>query len=571
MVHSLRPIGAVALGALAAVPLAAQRNAPATYAITHARLVPVSGPVIERGTIVVRNGLIVALGANQAVPADARVIDGTGLSVYPGFIDAHGTLGIPTPPAGGGAAAAARPSAPNSGYPVGLQPEMQVLDQLRADESGFASAHAAGITAALTAQGAGVFRGQSAVISLSGEEVSAMVVKAPIAQHVGFSIGGGGGGARGGYPGSLMGVFAALRQELLDAQSYGAEQSAYTSSNARGIRRPDRDPSLEALQPVLSRQMPVVFFANSQREIERALDLAQEFNLRAMIAGGSEAWRVADRLKRENVPVLLSVNFPRRTTAPAAEADPDPIRVLRERVEAPKGPGLLAQAGVRFAFQSGATSALVEFLPNVRRAVDNGLSPDVALRALTLGSAEILGVADRLGSLEAGKIANLTITRGDVFSRDARVTQVFVDGRAFTIPDPPAPAAAAGGARGGAAPAQSPRTATGTWTVNVEIDGTTHAVTLALRQDGDKLTGTMQGAMGSGEIQNGSIGTDGEFRFTATITIRDGTEEGVFVGLLDGNALRGGVSVVGHALGRFSGTRPDANAPTVTPLRPSTR
>lgn len=567
MVHSFRPIGAVVLGALAAAPLAAQRNAPATYAITNARLVPVSAPTIERGTIVVRNGLIVGLGAQLAVPADARIIDGAGLSVYPGFIDAYGTLGIPAPPTGGGGAAASRPAAPNSSYPIGLQPEMRVLDQLRADDGGFAAAHAAGITAALTAQGTGVFRGQSAVISLGGDEVAGMVVKAPIAQHVGFSIGGGGGGARGGYPGSLMGVFSALRQELLDAQSYRAEQAAYTSSNARGMRRPDRDPSLEALQPVLARQIPVVFFANTQREIERALDLAQEFNLRAMIAGGSEAWKVADRLKRENVPVLLSVNFPRRTTAPAAEADPDPIRVLRERVEAPKAPGLLAQVGVPFAFQSGATSALGEFLPNVRRAVDNGLSTDAALRALTLGSAEILGVADRLGSLEAGKIANLTITRGDVFDRDARVAHVFVDGRDFVIPEPAAPA---GGARG-AGPAAQVRTGTGTWTVNVEIDGATHAVTLALRQDGDKLTGTMQGAMGSGEIQSGSIGADGEFRFTATLTIRDGTEEGVFVGLLDGNSLRGGVSIVGHALGRFSGTRPDANAAAPTPRRPSTR
>ncbi len=567
MAHFLRPIGAVALGALVAGPLAAQRNAPTTYAITNARLVPVSAPVIERGTIVVRGGLIVGLGANQAVPADARVIDGAGLSVYPGFIDAHGTLGIPAPTPGGGGAAAARPSAPNSNYSIGLQPEMRVIDQLRADESAFTAAHAAGITAAHTAPGAGVFRGQSAVISLGGDEVNAMVVKAPIAQHIGFSIGGGGGGARGGYPGSLMGVFAALRQQLLDAQSYGTEQSAYASSNARGMRRPDQDPSLEALQPVLSRQMPVVFFANSQREIERALDLAREFNLRAMIAGGSEAWRVADRLKNANVPVLLSVNFPRRTAAPSPDADPDPIRLLRERVEAPKGPGLLAKAGVSFAFQAGAASALGEFLPNVRRAVDNGLAVDVALRALTLGSAEILGVADRLGSLEAGKIANLTITKGDVFSRESRVTQVFVDGRPFVMDEPPASAAATGGGR----TATQPRTATGTWTVNVELDATTHAVTLSLRQDGDKLTGTMQGAMGSGEIQNGSIGSDGEFRFTATITIRDGTEEGVFVGLLDGNALRGGVSVVGHALGRFSGTRPDATAPAPAARRPSTR
>jgi len=269
--------------------------------------------------------------------------------------------------------------------------------------------------------------------------------------------------------------------------------------------------------------------------------------------------------------VLLSVNFPRRTAAPSADADPDPVRVLRERADAPKTPSRLATAGVRFAFQSGAASALGEFLPNVRRSVDAGLSQDQALRALTLGPAELLGVSDRLGTIEAGKIANLTITRGDLFARDTRVTQVFIDGRPIVIP---APAATPGGGNaraGGGAAAAEPRSATGTWTVTVALDGTDRSVTLALRQEGDKLTGTLQGALGSAEIQSGSIGTEGEFRFTATVTVREGTEEAVFVGLLDGNSIRGGVSIVGHTLGRFSGTRPAPEGAAPAGRRPPTR
>ena len=289
-----------------------------------------------------------------------------------------------------------------------------------------------------------------------------------------------------------------------------------------------------------------------------------------MIAGGNEAWKVAPRLKADNVPVLLSVNFPRRTTAPAAEDDLNPVRVLRDRVEAPRAPARLAQAGVRFAFQSGAAAALPEFIPNVRRAVDNGLTQEQALRALTLGSAEILGVADRVGSIEPGKIANLTLTRGDLFARDARVTQVFVDGRSIMIPAPAAPGAGAASGGGRGATTAEPRSATGTWTVTASLDGADHTVTLALRQEGEKLTGTLQGARGSAEIQNGTIGTDGEFRFTAPVTIREGTEEAVFVGMLDGSSIRGGLSIVGHALGRFSGTRPTPGGTSPSGRRPST-
>ena len=577
MVASLRHATAVAAaGLLCAVPLAAQlaspRSVPATYAITNARLVPVSAPAIEKGTIVVRDGLIAAIGASVAVPGDARVIDGTGLTVYPGLIDAYGSLGVPNAPAqgvggggrgGGGGFAAGGPSAtpartaPNSNYPAGLQPELSVVELLKADDEAFSGPTSAGITTALTGSGSGIFQGQSAIINLAGGDVNAMLVKASVSQNIGFSP-----LRNGGYPNSLMGVFSALRQQLLDAQHYRDEKAAYDRS-PRGMKRPEFDPSLEALQPALARTQPVVLYASTQREIERALDLAKEFNLRPIIAGGAEAYMVAARLKAENVPVLLTLNFPRRTAAPSADADPDPIRVLKERAEAPKNAGRLAQAGVKFAFQSGGISTWTDFAGNVQRAVENGLPADAALKALTQQSADIIGVGDRLGSLEVGKIANLTITRGDLLDR-GRVTQLFIDGKPVAVRTP-------------AAPAFGAASATGTWTVTVSLDGADLPTTWSLRQEGTRLTGSLQGTLGSTEIQNGTF-TDGEIRFTASVTLKEGTEEATFIGTMDGNALRGRMAIVGHTPGTFSGTRPQraggppagapgaGNAPRTPPL-----
>jgi hypothetical protein len=233
--------------------------------------------------------------------------------------------------------------------------------------------------------------------------------------------------------------------------------------------------------------------------------------------------------------------------APSADADPEPMRVLKERVEAPRNAGRLAQAGVKFAFQSGGLSTWTDFTGNVQRAVENGLSSDAALKALTAQSAEILGVGDRLGSLETGKIANLAITRGDLLVH-GRVMQLFIDGKPIAVR---APTASTDGAA----------TATGMWTVTVTLDGNDLATTLSLRQEGTRVLGTLQGSLGSVEIQNGTIGTDGELRFSATVTLKQGTEEATFIGTLEGNAVRGRLAIVGHSPGTFSGTRPQRAGP----------
>jgi imidazolonepropionase-like amidohydrolase len=528
---------------------AQRNNAIDTYAITNARIVTVSGPTIERGTVVIRNGLIAAAGANASAPPDARVIDGTGLTVYPGLIDSYTNLALPEAapspsPAGGGGgggffAAQPRPSpgGPNSSQPPGLQPEVMVEDVIRPGGTEIESSRNIGITTALTLPRSGIWMGQSALINLAGDTPQEMIVRSPVAMHVGFTP------LRGSYPGSLMGVFATLRQMMLDAQRYRDLMRTYERS-PRGFRRPEIDRSLAALVPVVEGRMPVVMLANSEREISRALDLAAEFKLRLIVAGGRESDRVADRLAKQNVPVLLSLNLPRRTTAAIPESDPEPMRVLRERVEAQETAGKLAKAGVRFAFESGSLTNISDLMVNVGRVIEHGLSATDALRAFTIWPATIFGVESQLGSIETGKIANLTVTRGDLFDRNSRVVHVFIDGRPVDL----RPVAAGGGSG-------SRSSLSGTWNLTINLGQGDKTATLNLQQEGERISGSISGTLGAGEISNASTTAAGEVRFTVPLEIEGQTKEATFTGTISGDQIRGSVTVVGLAPGSFTATR----------------
>lgn len=533
---------------LGALPLAAQVSG--SFAITNARIVTVSGAAIERGTIVIRDGLIESVGENARVPADARVFDGAGLTVYPGFFDANTNLGLPQPPARTPGQTQAQqqaqtPQPSNSNYPNGLQPETSVLDALKAGDAQFETQRNNGITTVLTVSRDGIFNGQSAVINLAGEAVSTMVIKSPFAQHITFRT------LQGGtYPTALMGTFSAIRQMLLDAQRLQEWQKNY-ALNPRGMKRPDFDKSLEALLPVLNRQMPVVFNANTEREIIRALDLAKEFNLRAIISGGNEAWKVAGRLKEQNVPVLLSLNFPKRTTAASPDADPEDLDVLRLRAETPRGAARLAQAGVKFAFQSGGMQNITDFWTNAGKTIENGLNKDAAIRAMTLATAEIFGVENRLGSIEQGKIANLTISRGDIFAKDKAITHVFVDGKLFEQKVPERKPTATTGA---ITTTTAKIDVSGAWNMTVELPGQSVPVTLSLKQEGEKLSGNVQsGFFGTAQIRNGSV-TGDSFSFDVTVAVGGQNMDVAFTGKVSGNQISGTATSQQGAT-PFSGTK----------------
>jgi hypothetical protein len=294
--------------------------------------------------------------------------------------------------------------------------------------------------------------------------------------------------------------------------------------------------------------MPVVMLANSEREIARALDLATEFKLKLIIAGGREADRLAPQLAKQNVPVLLSLNLPRRTTAALPEADPEPMRVLRERVEAQQTAGRLAKAGVRFAFESGSLTNISDLMRNANITIENGLSATDALRAFTIWPATIFGVENQLGSIETGKIANLTITRGDLFDRNSRVAHVFIDGRPIDL----RPASGGPGGR---------NVLTGTWNLTLNLGQVEKRGAVNLEQQGDRLTGFITSLLGTRDISNASASAGGEVRFTMALEIEGQTKEATFTGTLSGDEIRGTVTVVGSSPGTFVATRARLGSP----------
>ena len=220
-------------------------------------------------------------------------------------------------------------------------------------------------------------------------------------------------------------------------------------------------------------------------------------------------------------------------------------------MQAPKTPGQLKTAGVRFVMQAGGNHA--DFVANLRRAVAGGLAADDALRATTLGTAELFGVADRLGSIEVGKIANLTVVKGtDLFAADARVSGVWVDGRPQAVA---APVVAAGRPGGPGGPGAQRPGLEGTWQMQVQLDGSERIVTLALRDRDGWFRGTIEGDLGASDVVNLVIDESGEIAFSTTVTTREGTEEAWFRGTLANGVFAGSISITGHASGRFAGLR----------------
>jgi len=267
---------------------------------------------------------------------------------------------------------------------------------------------------------------------------------------------------------------------------------------------------------------------------------------------------VADRLKAQNVPVLLSLNFPKRTAAASPEADPDTMETLRLRAETPKGPGKLAAAGVKFAFQSGGATAIADFFTNAGKAVEGGLSKDAAIRAMTLGSAELLGVDKTLGSIEAGKVANIVVVKGDIFGRDKFVPTMFIDGKLFEQKEAPraAPGArgpGAGGQRPDATPAGGGPNVSGSYAVTIEAPGQALAATLTFVQQGSTFSGTMVSQLGTSQIRDGKVTADG-FSFAASVNFGGAAIDLNVHGTVNGNQISGTVDSPQGSI-PFSGTK----------------
>jgi imidazolonepropionase-like amidohydrolase len=449
---------------------ARQMPAVPVYAIQGAKIVS-PGTTIEKGTLVMRNGVIEDVGASVAAPADAVIVDGANLTVYPGLIDMSNTAAVEARAAAAGEANAEAPAQGGRGRGASgaaptwadgdrakrealLNADFDAASHVRYEGADMQRLAAAGITTVLAVPSAGLIRGQSALVNVvappdeddvsrvAGYRRGSVVITSPVAQHVTFAVGRGGGA---GYPAALLGDIAFVRQAFYDAK--WQRDARVWADKHKDQARPEFEPALDALVPALERRMPVSFDAGEFREILRALAMAKEFNLDPIVTGGLEADEAAADLKAANAKVILT--FPAANTQGGRGRGDVAIRVTRMQQKAPKIAASLEKAGVPYAFASEGLQTPADFLRGVSRAVrDGGLTPDQALRALTVNAAKIAGADARVGTLAKGKIANVILVEGDLFSDQARIRRVFVDGRPVNT-DVPAPQAPAAGRRGG--------------------------------------------------------------------------------------------------------------------------
>lgn len=419
-----------AMALLAGVaPLTAQLgsyNPPAgpreTVAIRGAMIHPVSGPVLPRGTIVISEGKVVAVGAEVTVPAGARVIDGAGLHVWPGMMDAGTTMGLSEI----GQGAAGTVDASETGN---INPNAQAINGINPHSAHIGVTRVVGITHVVSSPRSGAISGQAALINLVGDTPPLMAVVPNLAMYMtlprsGFGRGFGGGfGNFGQQPGNTQDADRARKAQLdsltqlfSDAKAYGKAHDAYAKDAT--LPRPRHDLQLAALLPMLRGEMPVMFSADRVTDIRAAITFAAENGLKPIIVGGRDAWMMTDELKDKDVPVILTGVM----ALPGLEDDSYDVNF--------SAPAKLAAAGVRFAITSGDAGSEARNLPYVAgMAAAFGLSSTDALKAVTLAPAEIFGVADRLGSLETGKIANLVVTNGDILEARTLTRHLFIDGR----------------------------------------------------------------------------------------------------------------------------------------------
>jgi imidazolonepropionase-like amidohydrolase len=400
----------------------AQSQPPTAYAITHAKIFTVSGPAIDDGTLVIRDGKIAAVGANVEIPAGAQVIDGKGLQVYPGLFDAVTQMGLSEI-----SAVSATVDSTETGP---FNPDVVAATAVLPSSEHIPVTRASGITEVLAVPGSGgfdfsgsrgVIGGQASAIHLSGWTIDEMLIKKSVVMAVN-------------WPDIEtrtfdFATFSRKEKPFAEAKKeYEKEVSELTEWLDRArhyalalehAKTADfqRDVKLEALVPVVRGQLPILAFADQARDIRNAVEYADKQKLKIIIAGGSEAYKVKDLLRSKSVPVILRPPL----TLPDEEDDPYD-RLLSQPAE-------LAKAGVKFAIGSFDNSFARRLGQNAANAVAYGLPYNEALKAVTLYPAQILGLADQVGSLEVGKAANVIVTNGDPLELTTDVRYLFIKGK----------------------------------------------------------------------------------------------------------------------------------------------
>ncbi len=423
---------------------------PGGHALVGGKVVPKPGEVLENAVIIIRDGYIKEVGKGIVPPDDARVWDMKGATIYAGFIDPYVIIGASNAPASTadsepianqsltagvvtffGAPSQKSDKSPGPGYEIAkVTPQHRAVRDYSPKEKSIETLREIGFTAAVIAPPKGIIRGTSALVGLGGDEANESVIKPDVFQHIVFETHQTDERA---YPGSLMGVIAAVRQAVFDAQFYTTNGSTLQPA---GRQRPEYDPGLEALTPAIEKKMRVIFEPGSALMIGRAASLARELGLDFSIVSCGQEWRRPDLAKAAGSTFIVPLNFPTLPKLPA-ETDWEQIRLdqLRAWDWAPENPGLLRKQGAEIALTTHGLSDKKKFRQNLQQAIDRGLSETDALAGLTTVPAKLCGVEKHLGTIEPGKFANLTVVNGtNYFEPDAKLREVWIDGRVYQFP-----------------------------------------------------------------------------------------------------------------------------------------
>ncbi|MEZ4650965.1 MAG: amidohydrolase family protein [Candidatus Eisenbacteria bacterium] len=404
-------------------------SGPRVHAIVGARIVPEAGRSIEDGTVIVRDGTIEAVGQGIPIPPDARVWNASGYTIYPGLIDPYVRVsritGVETKAAPPHEGPSDEPPVPGNGHPhPRVHPETFATDGVDLTDAQVADFRELGFTAAYLVPEDGIFRGRGALVSLRAGRSSDLALSPPRGQCIAYDVGEG----KDDYPRSIMGVVALQRQTFLDTRHYLDATRIYDTYPA-GLERPERSRSFDALAAAATGRETTLIEVDDVLATLRAGKLAREFGLSAVLRASGEEYVYAEEVKALGYPLILPIAFP---DAPYFEDDlaayDVSLRSLRVWNEYPSNPKVLAELGVPFALTTDRLRK-TSLLPRmVRAAIDRGLSADQVLRSFTIEAARIHGAEDRVGTIEKGKVANLTVTDGELFALGTTVRQVWVDG-----------------------------------------------------------------------------------------------------------------------------------------------
>lgn len=394
-----------------------------SYAFTNATIVKDAQTTLQNATLVIKQGKIIAVGTNVTVPKDAVVVDCKGKFIYPSFIDLFSDYGIAPLKASGGGDFFNYQNVSNTkgafGWNQALKPETDASKLFNADAGKAKDLRSIGFGTVLTHQQDGIARGTGALVTLADTRENFSMIKDKAAAFYSFDKG----ISTQDYPNSLMGSIALLRQTYLDGQWYKTKP-ATEGTNL----------SLQAWND--NQSLPQIFDAGDKWNDLRAVKIANEFAVQYIVKGGGDEYQRIDDIKASKASYIIPLNFPSAIDV----EDPDDARVVALSVMkhwemAPLEPGMLEKAGVNFALTASGLKNTDDFLANLRKAIDNGLSTTKALEALTKIPATLIGAYDKVGSIDAGKLANFIITSGPVFDDKTIFFQNWVQGTKYVITD----------------------------------------------------------------------------------------------------------------------------------------